>query len=68
MFTVFVEMNGKLHRLELKGKSIRTDALLETLGVYPETAVVLKDGRLVCDDERLTDGDRVKVVVATSRG
>ena len=68
MFTVFVEMNGKLHRLELKGKSIRTDPVLETSGVYPETAVVLKDGRLVCDDERLTDGDRVKVVVATSRG
>jgi len=65
---ILVEMDGKEREVEIKGRSIRVDRLLELLGLYPETAVVVKGGKLLCDDERLSDGDRVKVVVATSKG
>lgn len=68
MGRILVEMDGKEREVEIKGRSIRVDRLLELLGLYPETAVVVKEGKLICDDERLSDGDRVKVVVATSKG
>ncbi|TCK03861.1 thiamine biosynthesis protein ThiS [Phorcysia thermohydrogeniphila] len=68
MGRILVEMDGKEREVEIKGRSIRVDRLLELLDIYPETAVVVKDGKLLCDDERLSDGDRVKVVVATSKG
>jgi sulfur carrier protein len=65
---ILIEIDGKEREYEFKGKSIRVDKLLEALGIYPETAVVVKGGELLCDDELLKEGDRVKVVVATSKG
>ena len=49
-------------------KGIRVSKLLKLLDIYPETAVVLKNGELVCEDEILKDEDEVKVIVAISRG
>ena len=68
MGKIVVLIDGKEREVEFKGKKIRVDKLLETMGIFPETAVVVKDGELLCDDELLNDGDRVKVVVATSKG
>ena len=68
MRKIVVLIDGKEKEVEFKGKKIRVDKLLETMGIFPETAVVVKDGELLCDDELLNDGDRVKVVVATSKG
>jgi len=65
---ILVEMDGKEREVEIRGKSIRVDRLLELLNIYPETAVVVKEGKLLCDDEKLSDGESVKVVVATSKG
>jgi len=65
---ILVEINGKEKEVEIKGKSIRVDRLLELLSIYPETAVVVKDEELLCDDDRINDGEKVKVVVATSKG
>ena len=68
MGKILVELDGKEKEVEFKGKRIRVDRLLELLNIYPETAVVVKGGELLCDDELLADGERVKVVVATSKG
>ncbi|WP_456342993.1 thiamine biosynthesis protein ThiS [Thermovibrio sp.] len=68
MGKILVELDGKEREVEFKGKRIRVDRLLELLNIYPETAVVVKEGELLCDDELLADGERVKVVVATSKG
>ena len=68
MGRILVEVDGKEKEVEIKGKSIRVDKLLESLGIYPETAVVVKSGKLLCDDERLQSGDRIKIVVAMSKG
>jgi len=65
---ILVELDGKEREVEFKGKRIRVDRLLELLNIYPETAVVVKGKELLCDDELLADGERVKVVVATSKG
>ncbi|MEO2068894.1 MAG: thiamine biosynthesis protein ThiS [Desulfurobacteriaceae bacterium] len=68
MGKILVEIGNCVKEVEIKRKSIRVDRLLELLGIYPETAVVVKDGELLCDDEKITDGEKVKVVIATSKG
>ena len=68
MGKILVELEGKEREVEFKGRKIRVDRLLELLSIYPETAVVVKGKELLCDDELLTDGEEVKVVVATSKG
>ncbi len=68
MGKIVVLIDGKEREVEFKGKKIRVDKLLESMGIFPETAVVVKEGELLCDDELLEDGERVKVVVATSKG
>ncbi|WP_456456402.1 thiamine biosynthesis protein ThiS [Thermovibrio sp.] len=68
MGKILVEIDGKEREVEFKGKGIKVEELLELLNIFPETAVVVKEGELLCDDEVLREGNRVKVVVATSRG
>jgi len=65
---ILVEIDGKEREVEFKGKGIKVEELLELLNIFPETAVVVKEGELLCDDEVLREGDKVKVIVATSRG
>ena len=68
MGKILVEINGKEEEIEIKGRSMRVDRLLKLLNIYPETAVVVKEGELLCDDDRVNNGEKVKVVVATSKG
>jgi sulfur carrier protein len=68
MGSVKVEIHGKVKTVEVGEKGIRVSKLLKLLDIYPETAVVLKNGELVCEDEILKDEDEVKVIVAISRG
>jgi len=65
---ILVEIDGRERKVEIRGKGIRVDKLLEKLNVFPETAVVVKGGELLCDDDLIQSGERVKVVVATSKG
>ncbi len=68
MGKILIEIDGRERELEIRGRKIRVDRLLEEMGIYPETAVVVKDGELLCDDDYVQDGERIKVVVATSKG
>jgi len=68
MGKILVEVGNHVKEVEIKRKSIRVDRLLELLEIYPETAVAVKDGELLCDDEKITDGEKIKVVIATSKG
>lgn len=65
---VTVELDGKEREVEIKGEKIRVDRLLEKLGIFPETAVVVKGEELLCDDDPVYSGEKVKVIVATSKG
>ncbi|ADY73143.1 thiamineS protein [Desulfurobacterium thermolithotrophum DSM 11699] len=68
MGKILLEINGKEKEIEIKGKSIRINKLMELINIYPETAVAVKDGELLCDDDRIKDGERIKIGVATSKG
>ena len=68
MGRILVEIDGKEREVEIKGEKVRVDRLLESMGIYPETAVVVKGKELLCDDDYILDGDKIKVVVATSKG
>ncbi|WP_456396301.1 thiamine biosynthesis protein ThiS [Desulfurobacterium sp.] len=68
MHEIVVEIDGKEEKITIKKYSIRVDSLLEKLSIYPETAVVMKGKDLLCDDDRIKAGEKVKIVVATSKG
>ncbi|SNR70688.1 thiamine biosynthesis protein ThiS [Desulfurobacterium atlanticum] len=68
MGEITVEINGKERSIEIKKNSIRVDSLLKSLEIYPETAVVVKDKTLLCDDDRVHSGEKIKIVIATSKG
>ncbi|WP_457567993.1 thiamine biosynthesis protein ThiS [Desulfurobacterium sp.] len=63
-----VELEGKEISIPIKKQSIRVDSLLKKLSIYPETAVVVKGKELLCDDDRINNGEKVKIIVATSKG
>ncbi len=52
---------------EVKGP-LTVRELLEELGLLPESAVVLRNGELVTEDEVLRDEDEVRVISAISGG
>ncbi|WP_022847046.1 MULTISPECIES: ubiquitin family protein [unclassified Desulfurobacterium] len=68
MHEISVEIDGKVITVPIKKRSIRVDSLLEKLSIYPETAVVIRGKELLCDDDRINEGEKVKIVVATSKG
>jgi sulfur carrier protein ThiS len=50
-----VIIDGKEHELEMK--RIRVEILLRRLHINPETALVLRGGALIPEDEDLVEGD-----------
>jgi len=68
MDEIRVEINGKEETVKIKKSSIRVDSLLKSLNIYPETAVVVKGKELLCDDDRIHSGEKVKILIATSKG
>jgi sulfur carrier protein ThiS len=65
MVTVFIERTKANAQHEFSGK---ISALLERLGVNPETIVVVKNGAVVSEDERCGDGDELKLLSVISGG
>ncbi len=61
-------IDGKKIKVDLPKKGVRVNKLLLDMGIYPETAVVLKDGELLCDDDVVKNDDKLEVVVAISKG
>ncbi len=49
-------------------ESLVVSQLLKHLAVLPETVLVVRNGKLVTEDQRLEVGDEVKVVAAISGG
>ncbi len=50
------------------GKSMTVAQLLGKLRINPETVVVAKNGKVVLEDEKLTDRDEVKIFSVVSGG
>ncbi|HID80165.1 MAG TPA: thiamine biosynthesis protein ThiS [Ignisphaera sp.] len=54
--------------VEVRGGNRRVRELLKELGLSLEEAVVVKNGRVVLDDEVVKDGESVEVLLAVSGG
>ncbi|NPB06769.1 MAG: MoaD/ThiS family protein [Aquificae bacterium] len=54
--------------IELPVKEIKAKELLKRLGLSPLSALVIKNGEVVSEDELLREGDEVRVVNAISGG
>jgi len=58
---------GKSKIIKMPGKS-RLENLLEKLEINPETVVVLRNGEVVPEFEKLSNKDRIEIIDIVSRG
>ncbi len=65
--TVKIAGEGEKRELELDDKSAIIDVLKDT-GKNPETVVVRKNGKIVPEEEILSDGDEIEVIQIVSGG
>jgi sulfur carrier protein ThiS len=54
-FMIRVIIDGKEHKLDMK--RIRVEILWRRLHINPETALVLRGGKFITEDEDLVEGD-----------
>ena len=64
---LFIDRENKRSILELAGNSIVSD-LLAKLNLNPVTVIVSRNNELVLEDEKLNDGDDVKILSVISGG
>jgi len=67
MVNVKVSFAGKSRTIKMPEKS-SIENLLERMEINPETVVVLRNGEVVPDFERLAKGDRIEIIDIVSRG
>ena len=66
---VTVKQVGKRHKRELRLDSHATIAdLLQKLGYSRETIVVRRNGKIVVEEERLSDGDFIEILSIVTGG
>jgi len=54
--------------IELAEKKLKAKELLERLGLSPLSALVIKNGEVVSEEEYVEEGDKIRVVNAISGG
>ncbi len=59
---------GRVLEVDVRGGMLRVREILERVGLNPEAAVVLRDGRPLTEDEAVKDGESVDVVRVLSGG
>lgn len=62
-FMILVIVDGEQKRLDKK--RLRVEALLKRLHINPETALALRTGELLTEDEDLLEGDTCVIMVTT---
>ncbi len=63
---IYVETRDFKKSVLFKGKTVRQ--LMKGLGLSPENFVLSKNGEIVLEDEKLKDGDRIKLFPVISGG
>jgi len=63
---VFIEKDMKEIVIEFKGETIKD--LLNSLNLDWARHVVIKNGEIVTEDEKINDGDYIKILDAVSGG
>jgi sulfur carrier protein ThiS len=67
MLSIKVCIAGKSRVLKFTGR-VSVENLLERLCINPDTVVVLRNGEVTPEFERLSEGDRVEIIDIVSRG
>jgi thiamine biosynthesis protein ThiS len=67
MMNIGVCLGGKTKSLSMPEKS-SIEKLLESMGINPETVVVLRNGEIVPESERLSNKDRIEIIDIVSGG
>jgi len=49
-------------------ESLIVDQMLKRIALMPESVLVVRDGRLLTEDQRLQPGDEIKIVSVISGG
>jgi len=63
---VFIERDMKEIEIEFKGETVKD--LLNSLNLDWARHVVIKNGEIVTEDEKINDGDYIKILDAVSGG
>jgi len=62
---LYIQKTGKSSEIKYSGS---VDALLKKLKVNPETVIVTKNGKLVAEDETVSDSDDIEILQVVSGG
>lgn len=62
---VFIEKTGKHQKLVFSGKA---SELLAKLGINPETVLIVKNNKVITDDEIVSEADNVRLLSIISGG
>ncbi len=60
-----VKIEDQVKKIDFEGKISR---LLDSLSLNPETVVVLKNGKVVSEDERASSKDELEIISVVSSG
>ncbi|MGC9079384.1 MAG: MoaD/ThiS family protein [Nanopusillaceae archaeon] len=63
---VFIERYNTENEIEFKGETVRE--LLEMLNLNSSRFIVVKNGEIVVEDDKIEDGDYIKILDAVSGG
>jgi len=64
---VFFDRLNEKKEIEIE-ENINVKQLLEKLGINPVEVVVVKNGKIVVEGEKLKDGDELKLISVVSGG
>lgn len=64
---VFIDRENKSKEMELDSDSVVSD-LLNELSINPVTVIVSRGNELILDDERLGNGDDIRILSVISGG
>ncbi len=67
MIAIEVSYRGKKKNLKIKNTST-IEEVLENLGINREAVIVSKNGEIVPEDERIKNGDKLKIMDVVSGG
>jgi len=63
---IFIEREGQEKEIEFEGKTVKD--LLDFLGLPSSEHVIIKNGKVVSEDEEIEEGDYIKIIDVVSGG
>ncbi len=65
---VEVELSWKNETKVLEGEFKTIKDVLNQLNIFPSEVVIIKNGKIVLEEEKVSDGDKIKLINVISGG